>query len=119
MNNAIVQKSAKLQFSKPRQGQHSLVPEQKEYEQNYILHRVKLGPIEISEVTRDGVLEAMKRGDRFVQLGDYTVMVNSITGIDPLPIKRKPSDISELPEISQEEWERNQKKLDEIRAQLR
>lgn len=75
-------------FCQPRvEGLIGLIPKSKEFNQNYRIYRVKLNSIEISQQTRDELLTSMDRGKTYVQIGDYTVMVNSIASIEPLPLK--------------------------------
>ena len=84
---------ANQNFKTPQvNGSISLVKEKDSYEKNYILHRIKLDPIEVSSRGRDAVLKSLDSGKRFVQLGEYTIMLNTISSIEPLPMiseKRK------------------------------
>jgi len=81
---------AKISYKEPQtKDAVSLVKSSDSLEQNYIIYRVKLNPIEVSVKGRDLVLSAMSANKGFIQLGDYTVMVNSISGIDPLPRLKK------------------------------
>lgn len=57
--------------------------------QLYMLHRINLPSIKINGTTRNAVLLEMGEGKKFVQLGEHTVMVNSISGIDPIGRKVK------------------------------
>lgn len=50
----------------------------------YIIHRIKGEDIEISWEVRNLVLSQIAEGRRFVQIREFTVMVNSINGIDPM-----------------------------------
>jgi len=70
----------------------SLIKESKKYKQNYIMHRINLKPIEIDEKIRDMVLEFMNSGKKFIQIDNHTIMLNSISSIDPLPIIPEPSE---------------------------
>lgn len=62
----------------------------------YILKRIAGEDIEIDIETRDKILSAMSRSVRFVQIKEFTIMVNSINSIDPkwgndnIPPKPKP-----------------------------
>lgn len=67
----------------------SLIPKNKEFEQNYIVHRMNLKPLEISKVTRDDILMTYDSGKKFVQIDEYTIMLNNIIAIEPLEIKKK------------------------------
>jgi len=87
------QKSLQLasEFTKPKyKNATSLIPKHKKYEQNYIVYRVKLNPIEVSEDTRDDILEALNANRSFIQIGKITVMLNSIASIEPMSKKKKP-----------------------------
>lgn len=55
----------------------------KELQKRYILKRIKLGDIEISERERNEVINYMSRGLMFVQIGEHTIMLNSLSGIEP------------------------------------
>lgn len=77
-------------------GKHSLITEADEYKQNYIVHRINMPSIEVTEKIRDFIEMAMIDGKKFVRVGEHTLMVNSISGIDPLPRKREPRDKDEF-----------------------
>lgn len=68
----------------------SLIRPSKEYSQNYVVYRVNLKAIEIDLQTRDIVLNLMNQGKKFVQVDDHTIMLNSISAIEPMPLKKKP-----------------------------
>lgn len=87
----------------------SLVPESKQFEQCYAINRIKLQTVCVSEVARDKVLEALSSGKMFVQIGNYTIMLNTISSIEPLPIKDK---------RLWEERELRRKSYQEMRTQL-
>jgi hypothetical protein len=74
----------------------SLVPKSKQFDQVYRVTRVKLNHIFVTKETRDMVLEAITKGKFFVQIADYTIMVNTITSIEPMPMRDK------------ETWEKHQ-----------
>lgn len=40
-------------------------------------------PIRLTKKTRDNVLNLMADGKKFVQIGPFTIMVNSIVAIEP------------------------------------
>lgn len=61
----------------------SLVPVSKQFDQVYKIFRVKLNPIYITEETRNLVLQSLSQGKMFVQIGEYTIMLNTITSIEP------------------------------------
>lgn len=67
----------------------SLIPKEKKYKQNFIIYRVKLDPIEVSKEARDDILKALSENRSFIQIGDFTIMLNSIASIEPMPIKQK------------------------------
>lgn len=57
----------------------------------YLIKRIDSDDIEISRETRDMILKAMADNARYVQVGEYTIMVNSIRSIEPsMPPKPKP-----------------------------
>lgn len=70
----------------------SLIPMLKRYDQNYRIYRIGLKSIEISESTRNDVLSAMDSGKKYVQIDKYTVMLNNISSIEPLPLRDKEYD---------------------------
>lgn len=86
----------KTKLLEPTKGGFSLIPETNEFEQNYVVHRINLPSIEVTSKMRVFVEQAMEAGKRFVRIGDHTVMVNSISGIDPLKKKYKPLGISQM-----------------------
>lgn len=90
MNNHQSLSLAKTNFRSPQtSGAISLVKTQDNLNQNYIIYRVKLTPIEVSEAGRNLVLKSLNDKKRFVQIGDYTIMINTISSIEPLPVKKK------------------------------
>lgn len=68
----------------------SLIKPSKEFNQNYTVHRIGLSSLEIDQKVRDTMLEFMNQGKKFIQVDDHTIMLNSISSIEPLPIKPKP-----------------------------
>lgn len=77
-------------FTKPQfVNSISLIPLKKEFNQNYIIFRVKLTAIEISQETRNDLLKALSKSKRFMQIDDYTIMLNAIASIEPLSLKNK------------------------------
>lgn len=66
----------------------SLVKESKKYSQNYVIYRIGLKPIEVDQTVRDAILELMMQNKKFIQIDEYTIMINSISSIEPLPIKK-------------------------------
>jgi hypothetical protein len=69
----------------------SLIPESHRYSQNYRVSRIKLEPIDITEESANVVFEKILAGDHAIVLGKHLVMCSSISSIDPLPIKKAPS----------------------------
>ena len=67
----------------------SLIKKSKEFSQNYVVYRIGLKAIEIDQTVRDIMLEFMNQGKKFIQVDDYTIMLNSINSIEPLPLKKK------------------------------
>ena len=67
----------------------SLVPKSKQFEEVYRVTRVKLSPLFITKETRNTVLKAITQGKFFVQIADYTVMINTITSIEPMAVRDK------------------------------
>ena len=55
----------------------------KEWGERFIIKRIDEDNIEISLAERDEILKALNRGDRFIQIGKYTLMINAIKSIDP------------------------------------
>lgn len=77
-------------FAKPRFNQaKSLIPKEKKYRQNFIVYRIKLSPIEVSKETRDDILKALNENKSFIQIDEYTVMLNSIASIEPMGVKNQ------------------------------
>jgi len=106
-------------FSKPREAKYSLIPVTKEYDtKNFILHRVKLPSIEITSRTRDSIENAMALGSNFIRVGDHTIMINSIAGIDPLSVKIKAPVLPETKPLTKTERETNIKRIAEIKEKL-
>lgn len=114
------QKSLQLasKFSKPRtNGALSFILREKEYEQNYVLHRIKLPPIEISKSSRDEILKRMDSGKTFVQLGDCTVMINTIASIDPLP--RKDGELKSRIDEMKQRFEKEDEEQETIKKEIK
>ena len=66
------------------------------WEERFIIKRIDEKDIEITIQERNGILASLSAGDRFVQIGKYTLMLNGIKSIDPkygndnIPPKPKP-----------------------------
>lgn len=54
-----------------------------EWEERFLIKRIGEEDIEISLKARDAILQALESGARFIQIGKYTLMLNSIKSIDP------------------------------------
>lgn len=73
-----------------------------EWKPKYTIKRVNGEDIGIGWETRNRILEAMSSGARYVQIGEITLMVNSINSIDPVwgnnnhPPRPKPNTNVEL-----------------------
>ena len=80
----------KFNFVSPRgDNSISLINPENEFNQNYVVYRVKLKNLEITQKTRDGILEALNNDKKFIQIADITVMLNAISSIEPLPLESK------------------------------
>jgi hypothetical protein len=66
------------------------------WQPRYTLKRIKDEDIEISQQTRDEILRQLAGNGKYVQIGEYTIMLNAIKSIDPkwgknnVPPKPKP-----------------------------
>ena len=67
----------------------------------YLVKRFDDEEIEISEETRNAIIDSMAKGDRFIQIGHYTLMVNGIKSIDP---KYGKKNIPPSPELGDPEY---------------
>lgn len=59
----------------------SLIPPK--WQEKYILKRIDEEDMEISLDTRNAIIESMKKGSSFIQLGKSTIMVKTIRSIEP------------------------------------
>lgn len=57
------------------------IPEK--WRERFYIKRIGEDDIEISLEARDEILKALNAGTRFIQIGKYTLMLNSIKSIDP------------------------------------
>lgn len=55
----------------------------KKWQPKYVLKRIGDEDINIGWETRNEILEQLARGGKYVQIGEYTIMLNSIKSIDP------------------------------------
>ncbi len=73
---------------------HSLIPP--EWQERFYIRRFEGKDILISKEQRNKIIKAINKGDRFVQVGKYTLMLRAIKSIDPyyepknIPPKPKP-----------------------------
>lgn len=58
------------------------IPE--EWKEHFYIKRIDEEDIKISLIERDAILKALNGGQRFIQIGKYTLMLNSIKSIDPI-----------------------------------
>ena len=54
-----------------------------EWNERFLIKRINEEDIVISLEERDQILTMLNAGTRFVQIGKYTIMLNSIRSIDP------------------------------------
>jgi hypothetical protein len=70
-----------------------------EWEEHFLIKRIDEESIKITLKERDFILKALNNGDRFIQIGKYTLMLNSIKSIDPVyepdNIPPRPNEIEE------------------------
>lgn len=66
------------------QNEESVLSIPLEWQERFIIKRIKEENIEITLKQRNLILESLGRGDNFVQIGKYTLMINSIKSIDPV-----------------------------------
>lgn len=57
------------------------IPEK--WQEKYLIKRIDEENIEITLSERNAILQALNNGQRFIQVGKYTLMLNSIKSIDP------------------------------------
>lgn len=69
----------KLQSSVPTQT--GKIPDK--WQEKYLIKRIDEDDIEISVQERNGILQALNSGQRFIQIKKYTLMLNGIKSIDP------------------------------------
>lgn len=92
------------------------IPE--EWQEKFILKRIDEEDIELTLQQRDGILNALNKGDRFIQIGKYTLMLNAIKSIDPkwgdsnIPPKPKEEKLIEIKDGIAVENVINQKEID-------
>jgi hypothetical protein len=74
---------------KPTIGGFSLLTEDDIYKQNYLVSRINQVSIEVTQEIRNFIEQAMGAGKKYVRVCEHTLMINSISGIDPMPKKHK------------------------------
>ena len=67
-----------------------------EWRERFIIKRIGEEDIQISLNSRNEILKALNEGSRFIQIGKYTLMLNSIKSIDPY---WQPNNIPPRPKI--------------------
>lgn len=53
------------------------------WQERFLIKRIGEADIDISLEERNAILRALKSGTRYIQIGKYTIMINSIKSIDP------------------------------------
>ena len=71
---------------------------QSEIKKNFVIKRIDEEDIKISNGERMIILKALNAGVRFVQVRDYTLMINSIKSIEPFTDRWYPSFDNYAPE---------------------
>jgi hypothetical protein len=78
------------QTTEPRKrGRISIIPIEKKYEKNFVITRFgDLREIEISQELKNDIDNALMSGGglKAVVVGDYTIVLSTISGIEPMPI---------------------------------
>jgi hypothetical protein len=77
-----VNRKFKLDGNKEPTEIRSLVPRAKSHLSTYLLQRVKLEPLEITEETYMDILGALNSGLKYLVIGGSLIMLNTITSID-------------------------------------
>lgn len=67
-----------------------------EWEERFLIKRIDEEDIIISLEERNSILDNLRKGMRFVQIGKYTLMLNSIKSIDPF---YEPNNIPPKPDV--------------------
>lgn len=67
----------------------SLVPKDKSHLPTYLVQRVKLEPIEITEETYKDILYSLGQNKKYLVIGGSLVMLNTISAIDPATPRQK------------------------------
>lgn len=67
----------------------SLIPKSKSHLNTYLVQRVKLEPLEITEETYMDILSSLNAGKKYLVIGGSLVMLNTISAIDPATPRQK------------------------------
>lgn len=70
-----------------------------EWQEHFLIKRIDEEDIKITLEERNAIIKALNDGTRFVQIGKYTLMLNSIKSIDPV---YEPYNIPKRP---REDWQ--------------
>jgi hypothetical protein len=58
------------------------IPE--EWQEHFLIKRIQEDSITITLQERDAILKALNEGQKFIQVGKFTLMLNAIKSIDPV-----------------------------------
>ena len=72
-----------------------------EWRERFLIKRIDEEDIEITLEERNRILQSLNAGIRFIQIGKYTLMLNSIKSIDPY---YEPNNIPDRPELTKPEF---------------
>ncbi len=72
-----------MSVKQEKTGQKSPLSIPSKWRERFVIKRIKEEDIFISLETRNAILSAMEKGQNFVQVGKYTLMINSISSINP------------------------------------
>ena len=68
-----------------------------EWEEKFIIKRINESDILINLDERNAILEALNDGQKFIQIGKYTLMLNAIKSINP---RYEPDNIPPRPKLN-------------------
>jgi hypothetical protein len=95
-------------------------------ERKFVIKRIDAEDIEINNTERMTLLKAMNGGVKYIQVRDYTLMINAIKSIDPVRERKQsyPIDFDlryELPELDLTIKDKNSRRqqIAEIKNNLR
>jgi len=85
------------------------------WEKRYLLKRIGEKDIELTLKERNAILENLMQGKSFVQLGEFTLMLNSIKSIDPFypPFNIPPRPAEKIEFIDERATTINQEEMEE------